>query len=76
MNRAERRRAARIRTAPAGYVIMDRSDLKDFMGTCQLCGAENEELRPYGPGGKSICFKCGMKDEPATAAVFKSLIDS
>lgn len=29
---------------------------------CELCGDE-EELRPYGPGGKWVCFPCGMKDE-------------
>lgn len=27
---------------------------------CELCGAE-EETRPYGPGGKRVCFKCGEK---------------
>lgn len=30
---------------------------------CQLCGAF-EECRPYGPGGKQICFTCMQKDEP------------
>jgi len=29
---------------------------------CELCGAE-KELRPYGPGGKRVCFNCAMKDE-------------
>lgn len=28
---------------------------------CELCG-EIAELRPYGPGGKRVCFPCGMKD--------------
>lgn len=32
---------------------------------CELCGAV-EELRPYGPNGESICFKCGMRDPKAT----------
>lgn len=27
---------------------------------CELCGAF-AELRPYGPGGKRICYDCGMK---------------
>jgi hypothetical protein len=27
-------------------------------GRCELCGAI-EETRPYGPGGKQICFACG-----------------
>lgn len=28
---------------------------------CDLCGVV-EELRPYGPGGKNICFGCMMKN--------------
>lgn len=28
---------------------------------CELCGAW-DELRPYGPGGKRICFSCAQKD--------------
>jgi len=32
---------------------------------CELCG-KLRELRPYGPGGKSICFDCGKKDEAGT----------
>ena len=34
-------------------------------GPCELCG-QIAELRPYGRGGESICFECGMKDEDAT----------
>lgn len=29
--------------------------------TCEMCG-KIEELRPYGPGGKNVCFDCAMKD--------------
>ena len=29
---------------------------------CYLC-ASNEETRPYGPRGESICFPCAMKPE-------------
>lgn len=29
---------------------------------CTFCGAK-EECRPYGPGGKDICFSCAMKPE-------------
>ena len=36
---------------------------------CELCGAF-EECRPYGPGGSSVCFSCGMKDEPAAIRAF------
>jgi hypothetical protein len=42
--------------------------------TCELCGVVSE-LRPYGPGGKWICFDCGMKDKETTNAAFKALID-
>lgn len=30
---------------------------------CELCG-KVAELRPYGPGGKRICFRCMKLDEP------------
>lgn len=33
--------------------------------TCELCGVK-EETRPYGPGGKRICFACGEKDSIGT----------
>jgi hypothetical protein len=32
---------------------------------CEGCGAV-AELRPYGPGGKRICFACGQKDKTGT----------
>jgi hypothetical protein len=32
---------------------------------CELCGAV-EETRPYGPGGKRICYGCGMKHQAGT----------
>ena len=32
---------------------------------CDYCG-KIDELRPYGPNGECICFKCGMKDEKTT----------
>lgn len=35
---------------------------KEAMGVCELCGVA-EELRPYGPGGKNVCFDCAMRDE-------------
>lgn len=28
--------------------------------SCCYCGSEDEELRPYGPGGKDVCFDCAM----------------
>lgn len=36
-------------------------------GRCEVCGAV-EETRPYGPGGKQICFTCGEKDPETTQA--------
>ena len=32
---------------------------------CELC-SKVAETRPYGPGGKRVCFECGMADEPLT----------
>lgn len=32
---------------------------------CEFC-QQARELRPYGPNGESICFDCGMLDEPTT----------
>ena len=37
---------------------------------CELC-LKVAECRPYGPGGKQICFACGMKDRKATEAAFR-----
>lgn len=34
-------------------------------GICELCG-KKDELRPYGPNGKRICFDCGTKDKATT----------
>ena len=41
---------------------------------CQMCGKE-EELRPYGPNGESVCFDCAMKDEDAAERQFAKLLD-
>jgi len=40
---------------------------------CELCG-KVEETRPYGPGGKRVCFDCGMKDEPTAQHNMKILL--
>ncbi len=34
---------------------------------CEYCH-KVAELRPYGAKGESICFDCGMLDEPTTKA--------
>ena len=36
---------------------------------CDMCG-KIAELRPYGPNGECVCFKCGMKDEKAARQQF------
>ena len=41
---------------------------------CDLCG-KADELRPYGPNGEDVCFKCAMKDEEAAKAAFHALMD-
>lgn len=33
---------------------------------CELCGTVTE-CRPYGPGGKQVCWDCGDKDEASKA---------
>lgn len=42
-------------------------------GQCELCG-KLAELRPYGPQGENICFKCGMQDEPGTESRMAKLL--
>lgn len=36
---------------------------------CDLCG-KIAELRPYGPNGECICYKCAMKDIEETEKQF------
>lgn len=42
-------------------VLIEREE----QDTCQQCG-KLDELRPYGPGGKRICFDCAMSDRAGT----------
>lgn len=58
----------------AGLKVRDYRDPHAYDGTCAFCGKE-AELRPYGPEGESICFKCGMKDEETTKRKFKEAMD-
>jgi len=53
-------------------VVLDRSFTPE--GTCELCKAENEELRPYGPNNEWICFNCAMKDEATTERQFNKIV--
>ena len=40
---------------------------------CEECG-KMAETRPYGIGGKRICFKCAMKDEKGTESRMKDVL--
>lgn len=54
------------------FISIDHSKSPDC---CELCGVA-EELRPYGPGGKWVCFDCMMKDEENAERIFhKILVD-
>lgn len=46
----------------------------EYPAKCELCG-KTAELRPYGPGGKRVCFGCGMIDPENTAKMFDRLLD-
>lgn len=41
---------------------------------CDMCG-KIDELRPYGPNGKKICYDCGMKDPETTSKMFNKLLN-
>jgi len=55
---------------PKAVIIIDRQPVQaDLIAAekaqqCDLCGII-AELRPYGPKGETVCFKCAMKDEAA-----------
>jgi len=58
----------KAKQARRDLLVIDRREVPE--GTCELCGAENEELRPYGPNDEWICFDCGMKNEATTFRKF------
>jgi formylmethanofuran dehydrogenase subunit E len=43
-------------------------------GTCEECGEKDEELRPYGEGGKNICYECGQKNPVRTEAAMRNFL--
>lgn len=49
------------------------------MRTCHYCGPTDAELRPYGPGGSTVCGPC-VKATPERAAaareVYLALFDA
>lgn len=53
-------------------LILDRTETPS--GTCELCGAGDQEVRPYGPKGEWICFDCAMKDEATTERQFRRVV--
>lgn len=55
---------------PLGKVIVIEAE-ED--GKCEMCGEINE-LRPYGPEGKRVCFSCAMKDPINTLKQFAKMI--
>jgi hypothetical protein len=44
---------------------------------CCVCDCDDRELRPYGPGGASICYRCGTSPERVeqTRAAFGAILD-
>lgn len=47
--------------------------------TCHYCGPTDRELRPYGPGGSTICFPCATatpEREQAATGAFGALLDA
>lgn len=49
------------------------------MSTCYYCGPTDKELRPYGPGGSTVCFPCATKTperEKRTKANFGVQLDA
>lgn len=48
-------------------------------GTCHHCGPTEDELRPYGPGGATICFPCMTatpEREAEAAANYTALLEA
>src|SRR5258705_537923 len=44
-------------------------------GKCQDC-SKVAELRPYGKGGKFVCFDCAMKDEDEAKRRFGAILEA
>ena len=43
-------------------------------GPCEMCGTVTD-LRPYGPGGKWVCYECGMLDEEEAKRQFAKVTE-
>jgi hypothetical protein len=49
------------------------------MGHCYYCGPTDRDLRPYGPGGSTVCLPCATATpdrEAATAAAYRTLLEA
>lgn len=49
------------------------------MKKCHYCGSTTADLRPYGPGGADVCFKCAMATPERKAqaeAAFHTMMDA
>lgn len=47
--------------------------------SCYYCGPTDKELRPYGPGGSTVCFPCATatpEREQAAAGAYGALLDA
>lgn len=42
--------------------------------TCQICN-KKAETRPYGPGGKRVCFECAMQNRAEAERRFKAVLE-
>jgi hypothetical protein len=42
-------------------------------GSCEVCG-KIAELRPYGPGGRRVCFSGAMKNEEEATRQFLKVL--
>jgi hypothetical protein len=65
---------AKLFKRKGSVIIMDRRDPHDYDGKCEMCG-QQDELRPYGPGGKNVCFACAMKDEEEAKRQFSARLN-
>lgn len=41
---------------------------------CELCGVEGQQLRPFHPDGKFICFECGERAVPQTEEIMRKIV--
>jgi hypothetical protein len=55
----------------SGAQLLERS--RPFDGNCEGCG-KKADLRPYGRGGRWICFACGEKDPVTGNACFGHVV--